>query len=154
MLKPWFRVSNKNLYLQTNPLDVRFQSVTSDNGLFDWYQSQAVCETLGRNLAIIKTDADMADLNTTVTFSKLHQQPLHTNITSRRAYIGLMREFAAEDWTWYTGEALDVAWPYWDVGQPDSPQDNVCARILFLNARWLLARDNSCLNSLPYIICE
>jgi len=83
-----------------------------------------VCETLGRNLAIIKTDADIADLNTAVTLSNINQTNQDTNTTFNRAYI---REFASKGWKWYTGQTLDVAWPYLHVRQPDFTEDNVCA---------------------------
>ena len=54
------------IHTQKYPRDVRFQSIAGDTNDFDWYRSRAVCETLGLNLAIIKTNADMTDLNTTV----------------------------------------------------------------------------------------
>ena len=94
----------------------------------------------------------MADLNTAITFSKLHQQ--ETNLNISKTYIGLIRETAAADWTWYTGEALDVAWPYWQAGQPDSAKDNVCARILLWEDLWLNARDSGCHYGYPNILCE
>jgi len=111
-----------------------------------------VCETLGRNLAIIKTEADMVELNTTVSLSKLHQQT--TDIERNKFYNGLFRKTAAEDWKWYTGETLDVAWPYWQVGQPDSTNDNVCARVFLWDTRWLLAYDSGCDFGYRNIICE
>jgi len=140
------------LILQKYPRDVRFQAITDDNTTFDWYQSRAVCETLGQNLAIIKTEADMMELNTTVSLSKLHQQT--TDIERNKFYYGLFRKTAAEDWKWYTGETLDVAWPYWQVGQPDSTNDNVCARVFLWDNRWLLAYDSGCDFGYPNIICE
>jgi len=141
------------LILQKYPRDVRFQAIAGYNGTFDWYQSRAVCETFGRNLAIIKTEADMADLNTTVVLSKLYLQQ-GINTTMNRFYIGLIRELAAGDWKWYTGETLDVPWPYWRTGQPDSVQDNVCARVKLWDEQLLLASDNPCDNITLDIICE
>jgi len=111
-----------------------------------------VCESLGLNLAIIKTDADMADINTAVILSKLHLQT--SDVDKNKFYIGLTRENASVDWTWYTGEALDVAWPYWQAGQPDSTKDNMCARILLWKYLWLNARDSSCFYGYPIILCE
>jgi len=112
-----------------------------------------VCETLGRNLAIIKTDADMVELNTTVVLSKLHLQT--SDVGKNKFYIGLVRETATGDWKWYTGDALDVAWPYWGYHQPDGIEENVCARILLWgDSWWLAAADNLCHNNFPNIVCE
>jgi len=119
-----------------------------------------VCETLGRNLAIIKTDADMADLNTTVVLSKLNKQGSDEN--PNRIHIGLLRTSTANNWTWYTGEVLDVAWPYWRVGEPgtqDTSYDR-CARIVLKVEFWLFlfhqfnVRDKPCENEFPIILCE
>jgi len=95
----------------------------------------------------------MVELNTTVTLSKLNLQASDT--TKSKIHIGLIRETAGANWKWYTGEALDVAWPYWGAGQPDQDtQDNICARIIFEEEFWLNVRDSLCNNRLPIILCE
>jgi len=136
------------VFAQKYPRDVRFHAITGDNELVDWYQSRAVCETLGRNLAIIKTDADMADINTTVVLFKLHLQT--TDVNKQKCHIGLLRENVGDEWKWYTGDVLGVAWPYWEEGQSDQDNlNNMCGILIFKEGIWLKGRNSRCVNGYP-----